>query len=189
MTEPPSDGRLIDLLERRLPEEWTPAELAWLRGRVRASPEVRAAMVCRVRLEQALTHTLAAPPFVPAQLAWTIARSGAALSPPSAGPLGSYGAWGLGLSILVAVVSLALLWPSRPAGDAAGVRAHPAAAQNPPASEPPPLEAPPPSRMEPIEAAVAAPPSRQHSDPAELVPPGWDDAGSPSDQVPAGFVE
>lgn len=190
MTEPRGDGRLLQLLDERLPAEWTPAELAWLRGRVRASPQVREAVVRRVRLEQALAEACGAAPFVPAQLASRIVQDAAALSPAAAAPLAAYWGWGLGLSMLVAIVSLAWLWPSGPEGDA-GNRPVPAAVSGPEAGEPllPALEAPPARRAEPMQSPLEAPPAGEISRPSDLVPPGLDDGGSPSDRVPAGFVD
>ncbi len=189
MTEPGGDGQLLQLVDERLPAEWTPSELAWLRSRVRASPQVRQAVVRRVRLEQALAEVCGAAPFAPVELASSIAQHTAALGPAAASPLAAYWGWGLGLSILVAIVSVVWLWPSKPE-EHAGNPPVPAAASGPEAGEAPlpALEAPPPRRAEPVQFPLEAPPAGDISSPSDVVPPGLDDGGSPSDHVPAGFV-
>ena len=61
MTDPSSDERLLALLDEKSPDEFTPTELAELDARSAASAELRAAIVERLRIEQALHAVLGDP--------------------------------------------------------------------------------------------------------------------------------
>ncbi|MEQ8790650.1 MAG: PQQ-binding-like beta-propeller repeat protein [Pirellulaceae bacterium] len=53
-----TDDQLLELLERKTPEELTPEEIAELRARLAESPQVREALAARLRLESSLAEAL-----------------------------------------------------------------------------------------------------------------------------------
>ncbi|MDA7977219.1 MAG: hypothetical protein MPJ50_00455 [Pirellulales bacterium] len=157
-----TDEQLITMLYESSPEDLSAAQLKELRTRMLASARVKQAVAHRVRLEQALTETLAPPHLQSAAIA--AACTAAVVTVPIAGGLlGWFKGWSVtvwsGLAAMTVCVPVAVMVLMN---------------DQPPKST---TEQPP-----PIESMIADAPG---------LPPGEDLAPleeSPSDRLPTGWV-